>query len=418
MFMATTKQTHEEHLFDFPHLIQKFNHPLLIEFLASYSILFAAMLVAVNFRLRIPFGKTLGDIYVAQPPLLYPFMIFSVLVVTAFAASLRGESTRFSFSHRMALQTFAALMIATGFIVTFLPDVSLLQMAYFESISIGFIFLIYVLFPRLRDPRYEDDIQAYLMKLYHNRALLTLWIRYTIRSRYSQTFLGIIWIIIQPLSLSLVLALVFGKFLPRMDVGEVNFVSFFLPGFVAWQLFSHVIIIGTNSMIRGMGLINQVYFPREVLILVHTGEALVDLVFTFAAMLVVNGLVGLWPNPAFIYLPILIFIQLTLMLGFVFYLSFFAVLIRDIPQLIGVILRVMFYLTPVIYPADRIPENLRWLILFNPLVPVINGYREVILFNRPPDWVALYYPFVVGMILMFTGYLYFKANESKISDYV
>jgi lipopolysaccharide transport system permease protein len=144
----------------------------------------------------------------------------------------------------------------------------------------------------------------------------------------------------------------------------------------------------------------------------------VDTFFTFVAMLVLNMFVGVWPNIYFVYLPILFLIQLVFTVALMFFISYLSVVIRDLPQFIGVILQLMFFLTPIVYAADHLPESVRNLIYINPLAVLITAYREVILYGRAPDLAGLIYPFVISCVLLYTGYLFFKSNEPKLTDYI
>jgi ABC-type polysaccharide/polyol phosphate export permease len=98
--------------------------------------------------------------------------------------------------------------------------------------------------------------------------------------------------------------------------------------------------------------------------------------------------------------------------------SYLSVLVRDIPQLVGVILQFMFYLTPIIYPIDRIPSDYQFIFLINPLAPLIGGIRDIVIYERVPDLFSLVYPLVAGLILLYIGYTLFKANEDILADMV
>src|SRR5690349_2980081 len=127
-----------------------------------------------------------------------------------------------------------------------------------------------------------------------------------------------------------------------------------------------------------MGLINQIYFPREIIVLSALGEALVDTLFMFAAMLVINALVGVFPNDLFVFLPLIVVMEVALSLGLMFVVSWVSVLVRDIPQLVSVLLQIIFYLCPIIYPISIVPERWRFLIELNPLAVLVEAYRDII----------------------------------------
>ncbi len=371
-----------------------------------------AMLVAVQTRLRITAGRPLGNDYAAQPPILFALMAVVVLGVVGFTG--RWPQTKQRRFGTLAL----ALVLIIGMTVLVLPDVSILQLVYFAGFgsAIGVMTILLPPTPSLRGK--PTSLFYHLGKLWESRMLLRLWVSYNIRSRYSQTVLGIAWIVLLPLSTSTILALVFSQIVRIEQPDNTPYITYFFTAMVAWQWFSQGMINGTGSLLRELTLMKQVYFPREIVVIVKMGEAIIDFVFTFSIMLLINALVGVWPNANFIYLPILFVIQLCFTLGLMFFLSYITVMIRDIPQLVAVGLQLLFYLTPIIYSVNNIPERLRFLVLINPLALLIDAYRAIVVYNMPPDPINLYYPAVIAGVLLYSGYLFFKANERRITDFV
>ncbi len=371
-------------------------------------VLLGGLLVAAQLRLKVTAGAELGETYSAHPPLLFLLLILSAgaaAVLYPFVAVQRPKWARF-------IAGVGGVVMLAGSLVVLTPDFSQLQVFYFaiSSTVIGFITL------RLTPAKYSLYTSGQL--LWKNRSLLALWVRYNILSRYSQTALGILWIVMLPVATSLILTFVFSYILSPADIGNVPFVSFFLTGMMFWSLFLQGISNGTVSIVGNLGLINQIYFPREILVLVKLGEGLVDLAFIFVVTLVINMVVGIYPNLNYIYLPILLLIQLTLMLGIMLFTGYLAVLIRDIQQLTTVFLQMMFYLTPVMYPISILTPNLAELVKFlNPMAALINAYRDVMVYDRAPDFVSLYFPIVVSGVLFYSGYMFFKANERKLADF-
>jgi ABC-type polysaccharide/polyol phosphate export permease len=254
--------------------------------------------------------------------------------------------------------------------------------------------------------------------LSNNRALLGLWIRYNVTSRYSQTTLGILWIVILPVTTALILSFVFSYIFQNREIGDVPFIAFFLSGLMFWSFFTQGVLNGTVSIISKLGLISQVYFPREILVITKLGEALIDLVFVFVVTLVINAIVGVYPNFNFIFLPLLLGIQIAMMLGIMFFLSYLTVFVRDIQQLTTVSTQMLFYLTPIMYPLTILPAILADVLgLLNPMAPLIDAYRDVILHNQSPDFTSLFIPLVLSIVLLYNGYMFFKANERKLADF-
>jgi len=385
-----------------------------IAVLAVFAIIVGAMLMAIQVRLRIVLGKTLGEEYLAQP-----FSLFVILWVSSAASTwIMARSGRLTSRISYFLTVVMTLGFSTLITALLLPDISLLQLVYYVifGVSIGVVTIL--LPPIQRENGRSRDFFYYVAKLWENRVLLGLWVRYNVRSRYSQTFLGIAWIILLPLSTSFIMAFVFSQIFPARFIGDVPFISFFLAALTAWHIFSQGILNGTSSLTGEMGLMSQIYFPREILVIVKLGESLVDFMFTFAAMLVINALSGVWPNINFIFLPAVILIQIAFTLGVMLFVSYITVMVRDIPQLVAVSLQLLFYLTPIIYSVQSIPENLSFILLINPIALLIDAYRSIIVYNTPPDPVNLYYPLVMAGVLLYTGYMFFKTYEKRLVDYV
>ncbi len=388
----------------------------LLQYAANVAILIGAHLIAVQVRLRLTWGNPLGAEYEAQPPLF--FLI--IAVAQALAYLLASWAARTPLRRWLTPRSqFRLLILGIGLTVLgtlwLLPDLSQLQLVYF-GMAAAVVGVGGIVFPARINPQQDSGIFfMHLQRLWQNRALLGLWLRYNIQTRYSQTVLGIFWIVLLPLAMSGVLALAFTQFL-RISY-DVPFIVFFLAGLVVWQLFSSGIFGGMNAILSKIGLINQVNFPREIAVLLVIGEGLVDFCFTFLAFVVVNALNGIYPSATWLYLPPLLFVLICFTLGLMFFLSSLSLMIRDIPQLFAVIMQLLFYLTPILYPVQNVPEQFRFIFIINPLGLIVQAFRDVTVYGRAPDALSLYYPLVAALTLLYMGYAYFKANESRLADF-
>ncbi len=380
-----------------------------------FAVLISSMLIAVQMRYDLRYGHALGPKYEAQPLHIYVLMGAALVITFTIQPIL---------SHWQRIQRldswFVSHVLATGVssiaILVLSPDISQLQTLYFFGVSL-FLGVVTIIIPnQLRIRNNLGTIASNISVLWQNRALIQLWMKYNIETRYSQRILGILWIILIPLSTGFVIALVFGEFL-RIQL-DVPLVVFFFSAFTIYNIFNQGITAGSRSIVHAMGIINQVSFPREVLVLVTLGETLIDTMFMFIAMLIINSLYGFWPNPLFILLIPIVLIMITFTLGLMFLTSYLSVMLRDIPELIGIILQLAFYLTPIIYPVDTIPAKYQIIFLINPLAPLIEGTRDIVAYNHTPDMLSMIYPLTVGLILLYLGYTLFKANEDYLADLI
>lgn len=390
----------------------------LFDFLPLFFILVGAMLVAVQMRLELSWGKQLGAEYTAQTVFTY-----FLLLVAGLPGAVMSNGFRWLFAINASkiirlLSLLMALGISVALIIIFQPNISHLQLIYYAAAGslIGCLTILWP--PYLNAYGKHVSLFYHLKKLWDYRRLALIWVRYNIYSRYSQTILGILWIILLPLSTSLTISFVFAQILRAYDIGDVPFISFFLSALTFWNVFNQGIILGMNSLVSKMGVITQVYFPREIILISKIGETVVDLAFIFTSMVVINIFLGVWPNIHYIYLPLIIAIQFMFTLGISFFLSYLSAMIRDIPNLVGIILLLFFYLTPILYPASRIPTKFEFITFLNPLSALINSYRDIILYNTTPNFTNLYLPTVLSLILLYTGYKFFKSKENNLADFI
>jgi len=381
-----------------------------------------ALLLAAQARLQIPLGEPLaGRDYAAQTPLAFLALAAAALLVWALAplhTRLSGRigriAARWLGVNRPYRRYLLMLLIAAPLLLVAMPQIRLLQIAYFVVFG-ALLGVVAIAAPArfyLNQP--GNDAISDLVRLWRNRFLIAIWLRHNIESRYAQQALGILWIILLPVSTSLVLSLAFSQFM-RVEM-EVPFVPFYLAALVHYNLFSNGVSQAAVAISSRMGIISQVYFPREVLIVIAFGELLVDFLFTFTAMLIINALFGIFPNEHYWALPILWLILMLIVAGLMLTISALSVMVRDIPQLVQVALQLLFFLTPVIYPITSMPERFRFLFVINPLAPLVQSFRDVIVYNRSPDTVTLFYPLVFGAALLVFGYSLFKSIEDRMAD--
>jgi lipopolysaccharide transport system permease protein len=391
-------------------------HLHLSDFIGGYGILIGALLLSVHFRLELPYGNRLGAEYTALPLLFYPVGGLVLAIALGLQSWLFGEQSGARHAWIFFFTELAAALVTVLLLKVLDWQFSGLQIAYFGVAIVG-LAIFNVLLPVVLRPKHvHRSFWGQMRLLWKNRVLLKIWTLYNIQSRYSQTILGIAWIVLLPLTTSVVLAFVFSTLLKVAPANDVPYVVLLLSGLVPWNLFNNCVFNSTRAIVGSMGVIGQVYFPREILVFVILGESLVDFGVTFVAMLVLNACFGVFPNAMVICLPCIMAIMVILTSGVMLVISNLSVLIRDIPQLMAIVMQILFYLTPILY--RQYPKELAVLNLVNPLAPIIAAFRDVIVSGRFPDLVSLYYPAVVGISLLYLGYVAFKANEGWFADYL
>ena len=256
-----------------------------------------------------------------------------------------------------------------------------------------------------------------ITKLYNYRDLLISWAWRTIRSRYKQSLLGGLWVIIQPVATVVMFSIIFTVFIP-VDTGDIPYIVFSYTAMVPWLLFTSSITDMVDSLVSNMGLVSKIYFPREILPIAALIARLVDfaiaytlLVFLILVYRMEVHLLGL------LLLPIVLFIQLALSLGLGLLGGALNVFYRDIRHVFALVLQIWFYASPIIYPVTVVPDELLPIYYLNPMAGVIEAYRAILLYQQLPGPYLLISASVAFAALLF-GYWFFKRAEFQFADVI
>lgn len=249
--------------------------------------------------------------------------------------------------------------------------------------------------------------------LYEYRELLKTNVKKEIRGKYKNSFLGVIWSFLNPLLQIMVYAIVFPLILKNQ---QENYVIFLCAGLIPWTFFATAITRSASTMIENGNIIKKVYFPREILpISVVTSEAANFVISTIIILaFVIFGGMGL--SKFVLFYPIVLLVQYILTLAISFIISSITVYFRDLQHLIGVALQLLFYATPIVYASDTIPADFAWLLKFNPMTYVINGYRDIFYNQTMPDIQSLMVVLGIAIVLCVVGYLVFTKLQKGFAE--
>jgi lipopolysaccharide transport system permease protein len=259
------------------------------------------------------------------------------------------------------------------------------------------------------------DIGTSMVAFWQRRDLLWHMTIRHLRGQYKQSILGYAWAILNPLSLMLILSFVFSTIL-RFESQEIPYPLFIFVGLLPWLFFSSALSSATDSVAGASNLVTKVYFPREIL---PTAAALTKVVDLGFGLLILAGLMvyfGHPPEPTTVWVPFLFFIHFLFALGLAFPLAALNLFFHDVRYLVGVALTLWFYMTPVIYPVDIVPQKYLFIYDLNPNSLMINAYRRVMLEGTGPglDRLLLGLGIAVGTFLV--GYYLFKRMEPSFAD--
>lgn len=265
--------------------------------------------------------------------------------------------------------------------------------------------------------------------IYDYRELMFTLAWKNIALRYKQAYLGILWAVIKPLMLMLIFTLV--RSFVGIDSGSVPYPVLTFAALLLWVFFQEAASEGVTSVVGNTVLIRKIYFPREIFPITSVLTKLVELGINFLIISALMAWYGILPTVYVLWVPVLIAYTILAALTIAFVGSALNVYYRDIGTAMPVLLSLMMYSSPVIYPLHLVKEKLlvqqaagEWsnllyqIYLLNPLSGVIDNFQNVMLRGLPPDFTTMLPGFVLILCLLPLSYLYFKRAESYFADVI
>ena len=260
------------------------------------------------------------------------------------------------------------------------------------------------------------DYLRHLADFWSRRDLLWHMTVRHLRGQYKQSVLGYAWAFVNPLSQMVIMSFVFSTILKVGTAGDAPYPLFLFVGLVPWLFFSSALASGTDSVTGAAALVTKVYFPREVLPTAAVLTKLVDLFFGFVILTMLMAYYGRLPESTCYWFPLLFGIHLIFVLGLTYPLAALNLYFHDVRFLVGVVLTLWFYMTPVLYPITTVPDKYRWVFDLNPNAVLIDAYRRVILYGQEPDFKKVLVGAVIALATFLIGYYLFKKMESGFAD--
>lgn len=270
---------------------------------------------------------------------------------------------------------------------------------------------------------------AVAKNLYDYRELMLTLAWKNVVLRYKQAYLGIAWAIIKPLMLMLIFTLV--KSFVGIESGEVPYPILVFAALMPWIFFQESTSEGVNSVVGNTALIKKIYFPREIFPLTSVLTKLVELGINFIILAGLMAWYGMVPSIYILWVPLIIGYTILAALTIAFAGAAINVYYRDIGAALPVLLSLLMYVSPVIYPLQLVKDKLlvqqaagEWsnllytIYTLNPLAGIIDAFQSVVLRAQPPDLNAMIPGAIMIVILLPLSYLYFKRAESYFADVI
>jgi lipopolysaccharide transport system permease protein len=254
-------------------------------------------------------------------------------------------------------------------------------------------------------------------KLAQYRDLLYTLSVHRIKVRYKQSVLGITWAILQPLSLMLIYTVIF-SYIARMPSDGAPYAIFAYAALLPWTCFSNALTNATNSLVNHSHLVTKVYFPREILPLTYVIAAIFDFLI---ASTVFIGLMIYYHVPLTLnalYVVPIVFVLMVFTTAVALLFSATQVRFRDIGVAMPLLLQLWMFATPVVYPLSAVPKRLLPVYSLNPMVGLIESFRQVMLYGVVPDLSLLGIAALISTLLLVASYIYFKRVEATVADII
>lgn len=259
----------------------------------------------------------------------------------------------------------------------------------------------------------------FLKKIYIQRSLIANFVVRDLKTRYVGSFMGLFWSVIHPIvllvSYTFVFSIIFGV-KPQSDAGTTSFPLFLFCSILPWLFFQDTLQRSSTILIDNTNLVTKTLFPSEILPLVVLLSGFVNHLIGFAILLCIILFVLGKVSIFILLVPVYLFLLMLFTLGISWFVSSLNVFVRDVSQILSVLLTFWFWFTPIFYSTSRFPPKLLFLLRFNPLAHVVTGYRDCLLRMRMPDLKILAILALSSLAVFAAGGLFFRKTKREFVD--
>ena len=238
--------------------------------------------------------------------------------------------------------------------------------------------------------------------------------------KYRESLLGAFWSVANPLTMIVIYTVVFGQLMRPQLAGHEQtpfaFSIYLCAGVITWGLFAEMLGRLNGVFLEHGNLIKKSNFPRICLPAIVATSALVNFGIVFGLYLAFLALIGHWPGWALLAVIPLLALQVLFTLGLGIFLGTLNVFFRDVGQLTGIVVQFWFWLTPIVYVFDTLPELARHALKYNPLQPLMAAYQTIFLSQRLPDFSSLTPLAILTGILLLLGARFFLSRVGELVD--
>ncbi len=254
-------------------------------------------------------------------------------------------------------------------------------------------------------------------ELWEYRELLIMLAMREVQLRYRQTFLGVAWVVLQPLLTTLIFTFIFGGLLGASSE-NVRYELFAFAGLIPWNVFSQSLQRGGVSLTRDLRLITKIFFPRVIIPMANALSTLVDFAVSFVILIILLVIYRVPITWSFLSLPLILALTLLLSIGMGVIFAALNVYYRDFTYVLPFLIQVWLFVSPLAYSSSIIPKNWEWVYSLNPMAGIIDGFRWAVFGTIAFPARAMGYSVVVSVLVFTIGMLVFRRLERSFADVI
>ena len=260
-----------------------------------------------------------------------------------------------------------------------------------------------------------------LATLYDRRWLIWYFAQRQLSRSYRASYLGFLWLILEPLLMIVLFTLVFSEIIGlrfREGGGPLNFGLYLYCGLIPFLAFAAALNSSVSSIRNNATLVQKVVFPLEILPFTSALTSFVGQLFGFGTLIVIVAAVEWQLQWTIVLLPMILLPQILFTLGLSYLAAVAGTYLPDLKEAVSALVRLMLFVTPIVWPPDRVPDNLRFLVDYNPLAFLVGAYRDLILEGEIPEATPTLLFTLFAALLAAGGFALFLRYKRRFPDLI
>ncbi len=239
------------------------------------------------------------------------------------------------------------------------------------------------------------------------------------QSKYRNSLLGATWMVLNPLAMIIVYTVIFSQLMKARLPGvtmQFAYSIYLCAGVLTWGLFSEIVSKAQNVFVDNAGLLKKLSFPRLCLPIIVIANGLVNFSIVFGLFTIFIIFSGHFPGIYYLGIFPMLVLLVMFAIGLGITVGVLNVFFRDVGQFFGIVLQFWFWLTPIVYVSNVLPERVQHYLRLNPMVPIIEAFQTIFVHARWPDWGSLWLVSIEAVVLCAIGLRLFRRHVGEMVD--